>query len=345
MVEVTAVTRKADARSVTMTDVARRAGVSQTTVSLVMNNVPAANIPAETRQRVVEAIQELGYRPNAAARLMRTSRSLTIGMIADEILTTPFAGLMIKGAQDAAWAAGKLVLLVNTDKHEDIERAAIELMLGRQVEGLIYAAMYHQAVNPPATVREVPTVLLDCYCEDRSLPSVVPDEVGGGREATEVLLRKGHRRIGLVQDVEPIPAAAGRFEGYRQALAAFGVPYDPDLVRMERASSQGGYACARELLQMPNRPSALFCFNDRMAMGAYDAIRQLGLAIPGDVAVVGFDNQEVIAAHLYPPLSTMELPHYRMGEWAVQHLLESAGVSPAPVQHILACPYIERQSV
>src|SRR5450759_4388312 len=129
---------------------------------------------------------------------------------------------MIKGAQDAAWAAGKLLLLVNTERHEDIEQAAIEMMLERQVEGLIYAAMYHRVVSPPATVREVPTVLLDCYCEDRSLPSVVPDEIGGGRAATEVLLRKGHRRIGFMNHVDAIPAVFGRLEGYRQALMASG---------------------------------------------------------------------------------------------------------------------------
>ncbi len=276
---------------------------------------------------------------------MRTSRSNTIGLLSDEIVTTPYAGQIIQGAQDAAWEAGKLLLLINTGRRPDLEQAAIEALLERQVEGLLYAAMYHRPVVPPPAVREVPTVLLDCYCEDRSLPSVVPDEAGTARAATELLLRRGHRRIGFMNHVESQPAVFERLAGYRQALAAAGLPYDEALVARAWCDSQGGYKCAMELMQQPDPPSALFCFNDPMAMGAYDALRKLGLAIPGDVAVLGIDNQEIIAAHLYPPLSTMRLPHYEMGRWAVRYLLDNSGTDLAPVQHVISCPYIERQSV
>lgn len=327
-----------------MYDVARAAGVSQTTVSFVVNDMPNANIPRETRERVWAVVEELGWRPNAMARGLRMQHSHTIGLISDEIATSSHAGKIIQGAQDAAWAHAKMLLVINTGNNADIERAALEMMLERQVEGLIYATMYHRAVTPPA-LGQVPVVLLDCYAADRSLPSVVPDELQGGRTATEVLLRRGHRRIGFVNEAGPLAAMFGRLEGYRQALASHGLPFDPDLIRAGASIAPEGYRCTLELMQLPEPPTALFCFNDSMAMGAYDAIKQLGRTIPGDVAIVGFDNLEVIAAQLRPPLTTIELPHYAMGQWAIQYLLEHAdGAYPSPIQHAIPCALIERES-
>lgn len=330
-----------------MHDVARRAGVSQTTVSFVLNNVEHANIPEETQDRIWAAIKELGYRPNAVARSLRSQRSHMIGLISDEIATTPFAGQIIQGAQDAAWDNNKMLLVINTARRAEIENAAIEMLLERQVEGIIYATMYHRPVTPPHALSQVPAVLLDCYVEDRSLPSVVPDEVLGGRTATEALLRKGHRRIGFINHSDTIPAVFGRLEGYKQALAAYDIPFDGALVQVYTDMASGGYEGALALMRLPEPPTAIFCYNDRMAMGAYDAIRSLGLAIPQDVAIVGFDNQELIACYLRPPLSTLELPHYQMGQWAVQYLVqhsEAAPDQPAP-QHTIVCPFIERSSV
>ncbi|HEX8221493.1 MAG TPA: LacI family DNA-binding transcriptional regulator [Chloroflexia bacterium] len=333
-------------------DVARLAGVSQTTVSFVVNDAQAASIPPETRERVWSAVKELNWRPNAMARGLISRRSHTIGFVSDgfvsdEMVATPLAGKTIQGVQDEAWANDKMVLALNTGRNRKIERDAIEMLLERQVDGIIYATMFHHSVTPPAAISQVPAVLLDCYAEDRSLPSVVPDEVQGGRAATEVLLEKGHRRVGFINNVDPMPAQAGRLEGYRQALEAHGVAFDPRLVQYGTTThTSGGYRCAMELMQLPEPPTALFCFNDLTAMGAYDALRHLGLAIPGDVAVVGFDNLELIAAQLSPPLSTMELPHYQMGRWAVRYLLEHADGAREvePVQHKIACPFIPRSS-
>jgi LacI family transcriptional regulator len=252
---------------------------------------------------------------------------------------------IIKGAQDVALAHGKLLLIVNTGSDATVKETAIEMMLERQVEGIIYAAMYHQEVAVPANMYEGPAILLDCFCADRSLPSVVPDEVQGGRTATEVLLNKGHRRIGFLNSVDPIPAAFGRLEGYKQALKAYDIPFDENLVRFHVTESRGGYLGTLELMQLREPPTAIFCFKDLMAIGVYEALRTLGLSIPEDVAVMGFDNQELIAAQLFPPLSTMQLPHYHMGKWALEYLLELSGESLLPVQHTLDCPYIERESV
>jgi LacI family transcriptional regulator len=329
-----------------MYDVAKAAGVSQTTVSFVVNETPNTNIPDETRERVWAAVRELGWRPNAMARGLSLRRSQTIGFISDEIATSTHAGKIIQGAQDAAWAHNYMLLVINTGGDVRLEQAAIEMMLERQVEGLIYATMYHRPVSHTPPGVQVPLVLLDCFVPDRSLPSVVPDEVQGGRVAAEALLARGHRRVAFINNSDPIPATIGRLEGYRQALTSAGLPFDETLVRAGRSAADA-YRCTMDLLQLPERPSAIFCFKDEMAMGAYDAIRQLGLRIPADVAVVGFDNMEMIAANLHPALSTVELPHYAMGEWAVRYVLGQGDRLPGvtPVQQLIACRYIERASL
>ena len=333
-------------RSPTIGDVARLAGVSPTTVSFVLNDVDNSGIPEVTRRRVRASARELRYRPNATAKLLRTNRSHAIGFITDEIASTPFAGEIIKGAQQAAWANGKVLAIVNTDKNREIEESAVEMMLERRVEGIIYAAMYHKAVEPPANSREVPVILLDCYSEDGSWASVVPDEVSGGRTATEVLLGKGHERVGFINLPPRLPAAVGRLEGYKQALEAHGLTFDDSLITYGEGTASGGYQRAVELMQASDPPTAIFCGNDQIAMGAYEALKELGLRIPEDVAVVGFDNQELIAAHLRPPLSTIALPHYEMGQWAVNYLIEHAERGEIiPVQHTIGCPYVERGSV
>lgn len=338
--------RQPQKRPATMSDIAREAGVSQTTVSFVLNNhASAANIPAETKERILQVAKALSYHPNMAAIGLRTNQTHTIGFITDEIATTPHAVNIIRGAQDAAWAYGKLLLIVNIGSDAAAKEKAVEMMLERRVEGILYAAMYHQEVTLSTNMYERSTILVDCFCADHSLPSVVPNEIQGGRRATEVLLSKGYRRIGFINNIDPIPATFGRLEGYKQALQAYGVSFDEELVCSYPCETRdGGYQGALELLRLPEPPTAIFCFKDLVAMGAYDALRTMGLSIPGDVAVMGFDNQELIAAQLSPSLSTIQLPHYEMGKWAVEFLLEHNGEALPPVQHIIDCPYIERQS-
>lgn len=337
-------------RRPSMSDVARLAGVSRTTVSFVLNDVPYANIPDETRERIKQAVEQLSYRPNAIARGLRSNRSYTIGFISDEILTTPHAGRMIQGAQDAAWEHQKLLLLVNTGLNKELEAMAIDMMLERQVDGIVYATMYHHLVTVPEQIREVPVVLLDCYCADHSLPSVVPDEVAAGRTAVTALLQAGHRRIGFMNNVDDIPATRGRLEGYKQALAEHHVSFDESLVCAVESSSNGGRIGAHALLSLPQPPTAIFCFSDFMAMGAYQVIQERGLVVPNDVAIIGFDNHELIAPALTPALTSMALPHYEMGRWAIDHLLQLIEhpeqiEDNAPVQKMLTCPLVERHSM
>lgn len=341
-------------RGVTMTDVAKHAGVSRTAVSFVLSNRANASISEETRTRINDAVQALGYRPNAGARALASQRSDWYGIVT-EIVTAPFAVDIIKGAQDQAWLDRRFLLIAPSDQadaagpNQGMEDAAIEKLLEQRVEGLLYAATYHRGVHVPRSANEVPTVLINCFDLDGNLPSIVPDERAGGRVAVERLLRAGHTRIGVINLDPDIPAAIGRLEGAREALAGAELELDPELVVSGNATADGGYAAAAEILDRypeKDRPTALFCLNDRMAMGAYDAIKERGLAIPGDIAVIGFDNQELIAAYLRPKLTTVALPFEKMGALGVKTLAAlTAGQPITAGQQLVDCPLLERSSV
>jgi LacI family transcriptional regulator len=335
---------------VTIRDVAAAAGVSSTTVSQALNEIAGARIAAATRERIRAIADELGYAPNRLARGLRLQRSHTIGFVSDRIATTPYAGKMILGAQHAARDHGWWLLLVGTEDDPDIEALGVKQLLQHDVDGVLYATMYHRLVSLPEVLSSVPTVLLDAESADHNMPAVVPHEVAGGRAAVELLLAAGHRRIGFATNEDDIPATHGRLAGYRQALAGTGIRFDRRQVVPAASTTAGGYAAARELLDRgANRPSALFCFNDRMAMGAYRAAAELHLAVPEDVSIVGFDDQEPISDGLHPALTTVALPHYQMGRWATDRLIElvetgrSAGKDETPLR--MPCPVVERGSV
>jgi LacI family transcriptional regulator len=330
-------------------EVAAAAGVSVTTVSHVLNDTPHAQVRAETRERVIATAKELGYRPSRLARGLRTRRTQTIGLVGDSIATTPYAGQMIRGAQEAAQARGRTIVLFNTESDPVEEDRDLRALLGYDVEGVIYATMYHRVVSIPDILDDIPVVLLDSEPSGRDVPAVVPDEELGGRTATEELLAHGHRVIGFVNDVHDIPAASGRLAGYREALGSAGVEFDPDLVAAEESESWGGYAAARRLLERADRPTALFCYNDRMAMGVYRAAAELGLRIPHDLSVVGFDDQQLITRGLYPELTSLALPHYDMGYWSAATLCDlldqDEGAQSDSSLLRMECPLVRRDSV
>jgi LacI family transcriptional regulator len=335
----------------TIQDIAAKAGVSRGTVSRVLNN--HRSVSAETRQRVLQVMEELNYRPNFSARHMRTHSSNLVGfgLITDEVITMPYAVDMIRGAQETLWAQGKVMLVVNAGYGSDMTLASLEALLERRVEGIIYAAMYHRSVELPPQMSQVPIVLANCFSSDRLYASVVPDEVAGGYAATRRLLSTGHRRIGFINlgatdrpVPPPLPASNGRLQGYRQALAECDVPFDESLILYTNQSPRANYELTHTLMRLPVPPTAIFCGNDRTALGCYAALSDLGLRIPDDVAVVGFDNQLDIAQGLWPPLTTVQLPHYGMGQWAVEYLMTSRDNFATPVQHRIDCPLVERQS-
>jgi LacI family transcriptional regulator len=190
-------------------------------------------------------------------------------------------------------------------------------------------------------------VLVNCYDERGSLPAVVPDEVTGGFTATQALLDAGHRRIAFINATEPAPATVGRLRGYREAMAGAHQKPAPEWIVNVRPEQEGGYDAARHLLSLRELPTAVFCYNDRVAMGLYVVLAKAGVRVPDDMSVVGYDNQEVISAHLDPPLTTVQLPHYELGYKGVQKLL-SAHRDARRRKHIptvLPCPLVPRSSV
>ncbi|MCU1518021.1 MAG: LacI family transcriptional regulator [Pseudarthrobacter sp.] len=327
-------------------EVAKAAGVSVTTVSHALNDATSSRVNPQTQQHVRAVAKDLGYAPNRLASGLRNQRSQILGLVSDEITTTPFAGAMIRGAQDAAYERGYVLMVVNSGLDPELENREIRTLQQHQVDGIVYARMYHQGVSLPEELGALPTVLLDAATADRSISSVVPDEVAAAETAVEALIKAGHTRIGMLNNVDDIPATHGRLQGYRNALGRHGIAFNPDLVTVGVADTPPGREAAFELLQRPERPTGLFCFSDRVAMGAYQAAAALGLRIPEDLSVVGTDNLELIAAALWPGLTTVALPHYEMGRWAVTRLLDDIENPGTPaVQQVLACPLIERGSV
>ncbi|WP_265523547.1 LacI family DNA-binding transcriptional regulator [Oerskovia flava] len=330
----------------TMWDVAARAGVSQATVSLVLNDVGGGRVAEATKARVLDAVRDLDYRTNAFARTLRSGESGLIGFISDEVASSPFAGKLLKGAQNLAWETGHVILSIDTYHTSELEAAAIDTMLSYRVRGVVYAAMYHRVLDLPAALRDVPTVVVNAQDRDGAVPSVFPDEEPGGYTATRHLLEAGHRRIGMI-NIQPaesdLPAGIGRLAGYRRALADAGVPFDPDLVRAGYGTIEDGLAATRSLMGATEPPTAIFCGNDRTAWGAYRGLDSLGLRVPDDCSIVGFDNQETLAPSLDPGLTTVELPFEQMARRAVEILLSTQGSYPQ--NNPIECSLVLRGSV
>lgn len=328
-------------------DVAKAAQVSVTTVSHALSETQGSRVNALTREHVRAVAENLGYAPNRLASGLRNQRSYLIGLVSDQIATTPFAGEMILGAQDAAYERGSLLMMLDTASDRELEKRQVNTLLQHQVDGIVYAKMYHQRIELPADLGAVPTVLLDAVSKDGKVSSVVPDEVEAARTAVRALIQAGHRRIGFINNVDDIPATHGRHQGYVDALTESGIEFEPALVVAAPSEAGGGRTAAHSLLSGPARPTALLCFNDRMAMGAYQAAGSLGLEIPHDVSVIGIDNLELIAGSLWPGLTTVALPHYGMGWWAATRLLDEieGPEKQEPVQMMFDCPLVQRGSV
>ncbi|HSI48512.1 MAG TPA: LacI family DNA-binding transcriptional regulator [Ideonella sp.] len=327
------------AKRVTMTDVATQAGVSQSTVSLVLNGMTGTQLAEETRARVARVAVELGYqlperkpeRRAAAAKRVPANAGAGTGLIlylVDEVSTSPHAALSIDGAKDEAWRQGALVCVFATRSSSAVEAAVLATMLANpQLLGVVYSTIFTRAVTLPAPLAGVPTVLLNCHPADEgaapvalSISSVEPSEVTGGQVATECLIDAGHRRIGFVNGEPWMDAAHDRLLGYRRALASADIAFDRKLVREGDWHVASGHECTLLLMRQEPPPTAIFCANDLMAVGCLEALHELGLRVPQDISVMGYDDQE-IARHTRPALSTLVLPDYEMGRLAVEVLL------------------------
>lgn len=325
----------------TMNDIAQRAGVSQATVSLVLANVTSARVSDETRARVRAVALDMGYVRRGG--LVPSAEVKVIGLIIDEVVTTPFAAPFLEGARLEAAESGALVSLVCTGADPATEAAAVAMLRALGCIGILYTRLMTRIVRPPAALAGLPTVLLNCHAPGGQHPSVVPADVAGAEAAVTELVAAGHRRIAHLQGETWAEATRDRTLGYRRALAAAGLPFDAALVAGPTWTAVTGRQRTLQLIDLPDPPTAFFCYNDRVALGCYEALDSRGLRVPQDISVVGFDNDE-IAATLQPPLTTMVLPHEEMARRAVRDLL-AQGTAPQPARVKIGCELIRRGSV
>jgi LacI family transcriptional regulator len=324
----------------TLLQVAQRAGVSRSTASFVLAGRHLdMRISEDARQRVLRAAQELDYRPNLMARSLRTKVTKTIALVSDTLASDPYAGRAIHGSLAAAVAHGHLLFIGETEGDPVIEEQLISDFLDRQVDAFLYASMFTRYVRLPKLLRDRPVVLLNCLTRAArpAQHAIIPDEVAAGWNAARTLLEAGHRHgIHLVGNPsELVFAGRERLAGIREGLSASGTrlagtvecDWWPD----------SAYESVSRALAEGLRPKALICLNDRIALGAYQALRAAGLTIPDDVSVLSFDDSE-LAAWLRPQLTSISLPHYQLGWQAVEKLLgpltdPAVMRIPMPVRH------------
>lgn len=334
--------------------VAALAGVSPTTVSHALSGARA--VRAETRERVIRAAAELGYTPNRVASGLRRQRTGVVGFASDRIATTAFAGRIVQGAQEAARERDVVLMIVDSEGDADLEARQLRSLVDHRVDGILLARMFHQRVARPDTLGTTPVVLVDAVPADGwQVPSIAPDEQEIAATAVAHLLAAGHRRIAFATTTDDTPASRGRAEGFRAALDVAGLGGSMAPVERGASDAVGGRAAGRRLLDRAeaDRPTAIFCFNDQIAMGVYQAAAGLGLDVPRDCSVVGVDDLDLVAGALDPALTTIALPHREMGRWGMSTLLdlidaaagggERATDAAAPVH--LRCELVERGSV
>lgn len=343
--------KEGESRRPTMTDIARLAGVSQSSVSLVLNEMTGARISPETRAKVFEAARAVGYKSpgmrREEARLPSGAHDMTrnrIAFIVDEISTSPHPVVSFDGARDFAFEQGILVYAQATRSNPELEEAVLRSVLADPgLLGVIYATIFTRKVNVPEMLKDVPTVLLNCHAEPRRHVSVVPGEVAGGFSATAHLTGLGHRRIGFINGEPWMEASVDRLKGYKQALATADIAYDETLVRNGDWLPLRGYEAGLELLALDPPPTAIFCANDLMAIGVLEAAYERGFRVPEDLSVMGYDDQE-LARYTHPPLSTLVLPNYEMGQRAAEILIDMAvhGKASRPMTIKIDGPLVPR---
>jgi len=309
-------------KRVTQADVARHANVSQAMVSYVVNKNTTISVPEETRQRILRAMDELGYVPNITARRLRSSKTLTVAGIIPDI-TNPFYPAFERGIQDIVDQQGYDLIMYNTDGSEEKERKYVRSLLQGRVDGLV-GVFFHLTARDlrPLIEQNLYVVRLEATAKQNgTLPidNVFVDNIAAATTAVTHLIERGHRHIGmLTSDYGP---AQRRILGYQRALEQHGLPQNPAWVQTGDFNEVGGHETMHRLLAQPDQPSAVFAANDLMAMGAMMAIREAGLTIPDDMAIVGFDD--IASSQLvYPALTTIAQPQRHMGQRAAEMLFE-----------------------
>lgn len=317
---------------VTLSEIAKAAGVSLSTASRAVSN-SSHPMNAETKSKILKVVRKLGYHPNLVARSLRTDRTNTIGIICENILS-PFIPPIIRGIQDHLRTVGYFSTIVNSDWDRAVEEETINALNHRQMDGIIFVETWHRSAKAIRQITDKPFAFVHRIFRGESENSIRVDELYGARLAVSHLIQLGHTRIGFINGPKNWDAAKERLRGYRTELAEHKIPYSERLVKEGDWEVKGGYAAAQKLLERPkNRPTAIFAANDLMALGATYAIQEVGLRVPEDVAVVGYDNRN-FAGIVRPALTTVTLPAYEMGNAAAKLLLNLINKRIADVENI-----------
>lgn len=319
----------------TISQVAARARVSSTTVSHVINNTRF--VSEATRQRVLQAIDELNYRPNALARSLRRGETHTLGLVLPDC-SNPFFAELSRAIEAAAFEQGYSLVLGNTAENPQAEELYAAVMAEKQMDGMIWIG----SGEPSRAIKRIlaqqlPVVLIDRELPEAALDLVVSDHLLGGILATRHLIEQGHRRIACISGPPHLAASAQRVMGYRRALEEACLPVDAELIVAGDFHPRSGWLRAQELLRLPDPPTALFCGNDLMAIGALRAAAEANLPVPESLAVVGFDQIE-LSAYTSPPLTTVAQPNDEIGRQAVTLLLERIHQPNLPPRRLVLPP-------
>jgi LacI family transcriptional regulator len=315
---------KRNRKSITIHDVAAAAGVSVSTVSRVLNDKD--DVAAETYERVQQVIAELGYASSLAARGMRSRRTNVIGLIMPDV-SEPYSYDVLKGVNRAiAQLDYDLIVYTNGDVSKntsaDQERYYVSLLNGSITDGVI-------VVTPAATSfsTAAPLVAIDPNNESPECPAIISTNHQGALEAMQYITDLGHRRIGFITGREELVSSKRRLQGYRDGLAAAGIPVDEALIKNGDYSAQTAVGCAQSLLSLDNPPTAIFAANDRSAMGVYQVAAKLGMHIPDDLSVIGYDNS-LDASLANPKLTTVDQYVPEMGFIAVEMIVKLINGQP-----------------
>lgn len=319
-------------RHVGITEVAAEVGVSVTTVSRALSG--RRPVSEATRQRVFDAIKELGYQPNELARSMRTQRTSTIALVIPDI-TNPFYTSVARGLQDVITPESYYGIVCNTDADPELERNTVRQLVTRRIDGIAFSGYYqHHDDVAPAVEAGIPVVLLGNHIPAPGRDVVNSADHDSGAEATRYLLGQGHERVAFITAPEGTGAPAVRVAGYHDALREAGRAPDEDLLVRAPVSREGGAAGMTELLGLPHPPDAVIATNDIVAIGAMDVARARGLRVPDDVAIMGFDDIEA-ASLTTPTLTTMANQSREIGQAVGRLLLQRInGEGPAESQEI-----------
>ncbi len=330
--------------TVTIYDVAREAGVSMATVSRVVNNNP--NVKPQTRKKVFEAIERLGYRPNAVARGLASKKTTTVGVVIPDI-SNPIFAEVARGIEDIANMYHYNIILCNSDKKKEKEIRLINTLLEKQVDGLLFMGGavsddHRQAFRTSS----VPIVLCATKDDNEQIPSVDIDHESAAFDAVSALIRNGHREIAMISGPLQDPANGyARFQGYRKALEQAGIPFKDEYVRIGNYRYESGMEVMKYFLGLKIRPTAVFSATDEMAIGAIHTVQDHGLKVPDDISVIAVDNIHM-ASMVRPQLTTVAQPMYDIG--AVSMRLLTKLMNKENVDNpIVVLPHelIERKSV